>query len=127
MRPSAIMLDPEEPGTARPEGLVCVALLATLLWLSWPLVAARVPFSRPENALDAAPTVVGMRVAAALVYRWLALDAVGRLCTGAPPPTAAPSVDHALRVVAIRPLHGTASWLERNRIVRTCGCMWMGW
>jgi ceramide glucosyltransferase len=49
---------------------------------------------------------------AALVYRWLALRAVGRL--GAPP-LAAPlpeATNSPLRVVAIRPLHGGAPWLE---------------
>jgi ceramide glucosyltransferase len=66
---------------------------------------------------------------AALVYRFLALDAVERLCT----PTAPAESNgdghwngngngnghgngngngRALQVVAIRPLHGTASWLE---------------
>lgn len=48
---------------------------------------------------------------AALVYRVLALDAVGRLCA-ASPPAVSDRDGTALQVVAIRPLHGTASWLK---------------
>ena len=47
----------------------------------------------------------------ALVYRWFALEAVRKLCEGFPALIGL-EPDPALRIVAIRPLHGTASWLE---------------
>ncbi len=48
----------------------------------------------------------------ALVYRCLAMRAVGSLCTPPAVPAAAQAPDNSLHVVAIRPLHGVASWLE---------------
>ncbi len=40
--------------STRPEGLVCMALLGVLLWLCWPVAAARSPSTRTMNALVAA-------------------------------------------------------------------------
>ncbi len=57
-------------------------------------------------------TVLALWLLAALVYRWLALDAVGRLCTPSAPAVATAAAPAPFQVVAIRPLHGAASWLE---------------
>ena len=51
-------------------------------------------------------------LAAALVYRWLALRAVAALCAPSTQPAAVGTNGSRLSVVAIRPLHGAASWLE---------------
>ena len=62
--------------------------------------------------MTTALALLGVWLVAALVYRSLALRAVGSLCSAPSAPAVSTPVEHPLNVVAIRPLHGTGSWLE---------------
>lgn len=57
-----LLLSLEESPSVRPEGVVCLMMLAVLLWLSLPLVSALSPNGR--NTLAAPRTSVGFRMPA---------------------------------------------------------------